>query len=209
MAEAFLVTEKRTEKGKAAAGRFRRSGRIPAILYGEKTPVELTVNERELEKFMKSEQSVFNIKLEGKDKQVILREVQYHPVKSRIIHVDFLALAADQAIDLEVPLHYEGKPAGVKEGGVFTEVKRQLNISALPKYIPSSLTVSIDNLHMGDTLRVKDLKYENITILDEAEEVLCKVEQPRAAEAVEAATEEEGMAEPEVITARRKEEEEE
>jgi large subunit ribosomal protein L25 len=207
MAEAFLVTEKRTEKGKAAARRFRRNGKVPAILYGDVTPVSLTVNERELERLMKTEQSVINLKLDDQDTQVILREVQYHPVKGRIIHVDFLALAAGHRIDLEVPIHFEGKAAGVKEGGIFTEVKRQLNISVLPKDIPAFLSVQIDNLKMGDTLRVKDVRYENIEILDDSEEVLCKVEQPKTAEAVEAAPAEEGAAEPEVITARRKEEE--
>lgn len=209
MTETMLVCEKRAEKGKAAARRLRRTGNVPAILYGEKNPVELMVNAHDLEMMVKQEHAVINLKVEGKEKQVIVREVQYHPVKSHILHIDFMSVAEGHKINLEIPLHFEGKAIGVKEGGMFTVSKHHLNISVMPKDIPNFIPINIENMKSGDTIRVKDIQLPNVEILEDPEDVLCRVEIPRGVEAVEeVAAEAEAMAEPEVITARRKEEEE-
>lgn len=212
MAETILAAEKREEKGKANVRRLRRTGKVPAIIYGEvEQPLKVSIDAHTFEMMMKESHSIINLNLQGKDQRVIIREIQYHPVRGNVLHVDFMGVKKGQRITLAVDIHYVGKTLGEQEGGIFSTVKQEVNVSVLPKDVPDFIEVDISGLEMGGALRVKDVQLENVEFLDDLEDVICRVELPRVQEEVVEADieEEEEEAEPEVITAREKTEEEE
>jgi len=140
-----------------------------------------------------------------------VKSVQNHPTSGSILHIDFMRVIAGQEITVTVPIHITGVAIGTKTGGVFSTVKNELQLSVLPKFMPDNIEVDCSDLDIGDAIRVKDLSLENMTILDDEEELICNVILPRKEEEVEEAEEllegEEEM-EPEVITARGDDEEE-
>jgi len=214
MADLKLNIENRNESGKADARRIRRVGKVPAVIYGEDLETSsLVMDAHAFELIMKEDQSLIELDWEGKKHRAIVRDIQRHPVTGNILHVDFFLVKAGQKVTLSVSLRYEGKPSGVKEGGNFQTVKNELEINVLPKDIPDYIEVEISELEMGQNLRVSDIQAENFEILDDPDEVICRVEVPKVEEEVVEEEEEEGeeeeSAEPEVITARDKEEESE
>jgi len=213
MSEGMIAFEPREEMGKAAARRMRRTGRVPAVIYGEiEKYKQVSVDSHELMLALKQDHALLNLTKESEKHRVIVREIQRHPVKDTIIHVDFLKVKKGQKLTLSVPLKFEGRPLGVLEGGMLDEVRNEVEIEVLPKDIPNFIEINIDNLTIGDSLRVKDIVSENFTILTDEDSVICRCEVPRGMveeEAVEGEEEEldEEMAEPEVITAKDKDDE--
>lgn len=218
MDNSVLIAEKRDSKGSAEARRIRRAGKVPAVIYGEvDEPTTMTVDAHALDVFLRQGQSIINIKLDGKEQQAIIREIQRHPVYSTILHIDFLGIKKGHKISLAIPIHFEGKAKGLNEGGRFFSLKNDVNIEVLPKDVPDEIIVNIDDLGLNDSVRVKDLVEENMTILDDPEDIICRIEIPKVVEepvADEEAEfegeeeEEEESAEPEVITAKDKEDSE-
>ena len=214
MSEGMIAFEPREELGKAAARRMRRAGRVPAVIYGEiEKSKQVSLDSHELMLALKQDHAILNLAKDSEKHRVIVREIQRHPVKGTIIHVDFLQVKKGQKLTLSVPLKFEGRPLGVQEGGMLDEVRNEVEIEVLPKDIPNFIEINIDNLEIGDSIRVKDIEAENFTILTDEDSVLCRCEVPRGLveeEAVEGEEEEEldeEMAEPEVITAKDKDEE--
>jgi len=206
MAEERLKVERRSESGKSFARRLRRTGRIPAVLYGEKTDSEkLSLDGHSFELFLKSGHSVLNLEFDDQEKQVIVRETQKHPVTGDVLHVDFYELQKGHKLTLTVSIDFVGTPKAVKEGGILQTIKDELEISVLPKDIPDSIAVDITNLAMGENLRVKDVKVENMEILDDPDDVICRIQIPKTEEEEKLEEEvPEETFEPEVITARDK-----
>ncbi len=212
MSEGIIVFEKRENKGKGAARRLRRLGRVPAVIYGEiEKSVQVSVDSHELMLALKRDHAMLNLTKGDEEHLVIVREIQRHPVKDTIIHVDFMQVKKGQKLTLSVSIKFEGKPIGIKEGGMLDEVRNEVEIEVLPKDIPNYIVINIDNLAVGESIRVKDIDANNFVVLTDAESVLCRCEIPRGMveeEAVEGEEElDEEIAEPEVITAKDKEEE--
>ncbi len=210
MSELKLAAATREGVGSSDAGRLRRQGKVPAVLYGEfKKPFHIALDEHDLTLGLREHYSVVNLSIDGKSHRCIVRDVQYHPVTGRILHVDFMGIKANQAIEMEVPVVFEGKPAGVKNGGIFDEIKHAVDILVMPKNIPDVIRVNVDNLEIGDALRLKDLKTDAYEILGDPEDVICRVEAPHGVEEPAAGElEEEEAAEPEVISKGKEKEEE-
>lgn len=203
-----LDIEPRVDAGKANTKQLRRSGRVPAVVYGEgKEAKLLSLDAHSFEMMMKENHAIIELSFDGNKHQTIVREVQRHPVNGNILHVDFLEVKKGHKVTLSVNLHFEGKAKGEKEGGNFQTVKNEVEINVFPKDIPDFINIDISNLGLGENIRVKDIEHENFEILDDPEDVLCRVQEPRAVEEVEEELEEEEAAEPEVITARESEEE--
>ena len=160
-----LSAEVRTKTGKGAARRARMQDKIPAILYGPKaSPVSLAVSAQRLEKLMREmgeESKLLNLTIDDGDnrqtKQVLIREVQTHPVRRRFLHVDFYEVPMDQQIVVEVPVELEGEPNGVKMGGVLDLIRRMLAVRCLPGAIPEKVTIDISGMEVGSTIHVADL----------------------------------------------------
>ena len=212
MSELHIKAKVRDTVGKAFAGRLRREGQVPCVLYGiEKDSIKLSVSRREFEKLVSETRSVFVVDYESHKQRVIVKDIQYHPVQGDIIHVDLQRVKAGQEISVSLPLKFVGSAPGVKLGGLFQELRADLDISCLPKYMPDELEVNISELNIGDTIHVSDLSFEHLTIKTDSHLSVCTVAAPKMVEEEEEIEEEEldEEAEPEVITAKSRKDDEE
>lgn len=189
MQQETLRVLKRTVSGSRPARRMRREGQIPAVVYGVGIDTqEIAIERRSLLGVLNTEaglNALINVQVEGGDEVLtVAREVQRDPVRGDITHLDFIKVSLDVAIDAEVGLEYTGTPQGVKEEGGFIEtVENAVMISALPAAIPTSITVDISELGIGDTLKVEDLPViEGVTYLTESDRPLVTVLLPSIVE---------------------------
>jgi large subunit ribosomal protein L25 len=205
----------REDFGKNAARRLRRSGRVPAVIYGGGSPcTAITFDPRPIARFIHSEAghtAVLTMELPGSEPaRVMLREWQTDPVRGKLLHVDFVRVARDTRLKVKVPIHVTGEPEGVKvQGGIFEFVLREVEVECLPDDIPEHITADVTSLTIGRNLRVAHLPTgENIKVLTDPDRVVAHVvalkaeEEKPAAEGAEAAPEE-----PELIRKGKAEEE--
>ena len=181
-----LEVSERDNRGSAESRRLRAQGLIPGVLYGRgKAPHAITVPERRLRRALSGAgglHAILDVVLEGQNTThaSILKEFQQHPVRGHIIHVDLQEVRLDQPIQAQVVVELVGEPAGVKEGGVLSQVSREINVEALPMEVPEHLELDVSDMAIGDTLRLADLDTrEGVTYLDDPEEtVLATVTMP-------------------------------
>ena len=166
MADFELNAELRTDKGKGASRRLRRNAdMIPAILYGAgKDPLSLTLAHKDIHKACQNEaffSRIITIIADGNSQQAIVKDLQRHPAKDRIMHADFLRIQMDQAITVEVPLHFlnEDSCLGVRQGGGnVSHNMTSIEISCLPGDLPEYIEVDIEDLDLGDAIHISGLK---------------------------------------------------
>ena len=157
----------RAGRGKEAARRVRREGKIPAVLYGRKTPTfHLAVKPEELKKILTSgakENTLIGLKVTGPGSDqvgapvVMLKDLQVHPLTQSYLHADFYAVAMDEKIEVDIPIRLIGKAEGVKLGGIQQLAMREIRVRCLPTEIPEFLDVDVSALKIGDSLHVRDL----------------------------------------------------
>jgi len=174
------------ETGRKAAEALRDAMRVPSVLYGPEVDenIHFSVDELELEKVLSvSKRQIIEIGVDGKTYNTILKEVEYHPLTDRAIHVDFYVLADDREVTISVPIRLEGTPAGVTEGGgrIFQPM-HILRIRVTPDRIPGAYSVDISELNIGDSLHVRDLELEGIIPLDDLSRTLVTVRPPKSEE---------------------------
>ena len=202
MATARLGASARTTGGKGAARALRREGRVPAVIYGHgREPQSLSVNTRELERLLgqiAAGSTVIELDLDGRGARTLIREIQRHPVKRFIMHVDFQELVAGERVTVRVPLHYVGTPEGVRiGGGLLDQVLHEVEVEADPADIPNHIEVDVSALQIAQALHVGDLPLPaGVTVTGDTALTVCTVQPPRVEEA---AAEEPTGAEPEVI----------
>ena len=202
MANTNLAAEQRSETGKGVARKLRAAGRIPAVVYGHNRAAEsITVDARELERLLSrisAASTVVELGLTGGTARTLIREIQRHPVKRHILHVDFQELVAGEKVTVSVPLVFVGTAVGVREqGGIFEEVMREISITVDPASIPNHVDVDISKLTIGHPIHVRDLQLPaGVTVLDDADLTVCSVAGSKASASDEAAA---SPAEPEVI----------
>jgi len=218
MATANLNATPRAETGEGAARKLRRAQRIPGVVYGHRRePQSLAVDTRELERLLEQvapETTVVELQIDGRTTRTLIREIQRHPFKREILHVDFQELVAGELITVDVPIVLVGSPEGVRAGGTLDMVLREITVEVDPSNIPNHVDLDVTALGLNDSLHVRDLKVaEGVTILDDMDATICVVLPPRVeaeAPAAEAAAEgAEAPAEPELIRKAKEEGEEE
>ncbi|MGK2949289.1 MAG: 50S ribosomal protein L25 [Acidimicrobiales bacterium] len=162
MAEITLSATPRPPKGTRTVRRLRAEGKVPGVLYGlGADPVPLSVEWRELRQALITEQgfnAIIHIEVDGEKSPTLVKDMQRHPVRRDILHVDFIRVDLDKTVEVEVGIHLEGEAELVnREGGVIDQVLQSLWITAKPADIPSGLTVDISGMEIGDALRVSDI----------------------------------------------------
>ena len=189
-----LTASRRDLAGKGPSRRLRCEGKIPAIAYGSKlTPVALAVSPKELKVALSGvhgRNAVLALTVDGKDTlTAMVRQYAHHPVSREILHADFLQIALDQPIDVEVPFKLIGKCKGVTAGGVLSQVYRALPIRSLPEQIPSLLELDVTDLDLGESAKTSQLKLpEGVTVRLSPDQTVAAVVAPdKKAEAEEAA----------------------
>jgi large subunit ribosomal protein L25 len=216
MASAQLSATTRDGTGKGSARSLRAQGQVPAIIYGHgREPQPLAIDTRELEKLLSkisAESTVIELSMDGKSARTLIREIQRHPFKRQILHVDFQELVAGEKVTVRIPIVLTGVPEGVRvDGGILDQVMRELEIEVDPANIPNHVEVDVNPLRIGDSVHVRDIALpEGVELVGEADSTVCVVSAPRAVVETVTVTEEvEVAAEPEVIGKAKKEEEEE
>ena len=187
MATAGLNAEQRTDRGTGVARKIRQSGRIPAIIYGHgREPQSLTLDTRELERLLErvsAASTVIELAVGGRTARTLIREIQRHPFKKQILHVDFQELVAGEKVTVSIPLVFVGSAAGVREGGILDQVMHELTIRVDPMNIPNHVDVDVSALTIGHSIHVRELTIpEGVEVLDEEEATVCTVSAPRASE---------------------------
>jgi large subunit ribosomal protein L25 len=158
-----LVAQTRTELGKGSSRRLRHADLVPAIVYGAgKEPVSLTFEQKELRKVECIEafySSILNLEIDGTSEQVLLKAIQRHSFKEQIQHLDLLRVDASQKLQTMVPLHFinEDIAESVKNGGVVAHITNEVEVSCLPKDLPSFVEVNLENIELGATVHLSDL----------------------------------------------------
>jgi large subunit ribosomal protein L25 len=205
MASANLSATSRASTGKGVARKLRAAGQVPAIIYGHaRQPQPLALNAHELQLLLEKvpyQSTVIDLAFDGGSARTLIREIQRHPFKKQIVHVDFQELVAGEKVSVKVPLHFVGVPDGVRHGGgILDQIMHDLEISVDPSNIPSHIDLDVTALTIGHSIHAGEVKLpEGVELLSDADATVCvcaapKVEaEPVAAEA--AAT----PAEPELI----------
>jgi large subunit ribosomal protein L25 len=206
MATAQLSASPRTTSGKGAARSLRSAGQIPAVIYGHaREPLSLAIPTREFEKLLErvsAESTVIELTLDGGVARTLIREIQRHPYKKQILHIDFQELVAGEKVSVNVPIVLTGTPEGVRlSGGILSQVMSELSIRVDPVNIPRRVEADVTNVAIGHSLHVSDLKVpDGVEILDEADATVAVVSAPKVEVEAPAAVEgAEAPAEPELI----------
>jgi large subunit ribosomal protein L25 len=174
-----LQVKEREGRGSSDARRLRKAGFIPGVLYGKgKSSYAICVPERELRRVLTGQgglHAILDVVLEGQQSThaSILKDYQQDPIRGHISHIDLHEVRLDQPIQSSVTVQLMGEPAGVKEGGVLSQVQREINVEALPMEIPEHIDLDVSGMNIGDTLRLADLApIEGVTYLDSPDETV-------------------------------------
>lgn len=178
----------RNEFGKKGSRAIRKTDSVPCVLYGQGESIHFTVTNDSLRNLVYSPDIyLVNLDIEGKEVKAILKDIQFHPVKDNILHVDFYQIDEAKPIVMEVPVALEGLAEGVKAGGKLTLQLRKLKVKALFNTIPEKLVVNVSSLGLGKTTQVGDLSFEGLELLTAKEAVVCAVKLTRVARGLAAA----------------------
>jgi large subunit ribosomal protein L25 len=214
MASANLSGSVRENGGKGVARTLRSSGRVPAVIYGHgREPQSLSIDTRELEKLLShisAENTVIDLSVDGKSSRTLIREIQRHPFKRQILHVDFQELVAGEKVIVRLPIVLVGVPAGVRmDGGVLDQTMRELEVEVDPANIPNHVEIDVTELHIGASLHVSDIPLpEGVEVVGDPDASVAVISAPRAAVEEVAAEAAETSAEPEVIRQKKADEDE-
>lgn len=183
--EVTLDAQTRSDTGKGPARRARAAGMVPAVLYGaSQAPTPVYVNAKQMSHALHTEAGLnvlINLQIDGSKMLTVPREIQKHPVRGDLIHIDFLAVERNVKIEASVPIHLAGESRGVKEGGQMDQHTHELRVSALPTDIPSAIEIEISDLGIGTQLKVSDVQPPSgVEILNDPDEVLLAVIEPLA-----------------------------
>lgn len=207
-----LSAEPRTDLGKKAAKALRSEGKIPVVLNGGEVfelpyngtlkagekiveigdgkgmiTTDLTVTNDAVRKLIYTP-DIFAVELEynGQKKMAVLKEIQFHPVKDSILHLDFLEVSDKKPVIMEVPVTLDGHAEGVKAGGKLSLSMKKLKVKAIYSQIPERLVINVDNLGLGKTMQVGDLHFEGLELVNAKNAVVCAVQLTRAARGAQA-----------------------
>lgn len=177
----------RSADQKRALKAMRKNDEIPAVLYGGEKVVHFAVTNDAVRKLVYTpEIFVVELTIDGETTMAIMKEIQFHPVSDKILHMDFLAVSKEKPVEMEVPVALEGHAEGVKAGGKLTLQMRKLRVKAIYDQIPEKLVINVDNLGLGKTMQVGALHFEGLEIMNAKNAVVCAVQLTRAARGAQA-----------------------
>lgn len=198
MSQEFLLgAESRADQGKGASRRLRLTGKVPAIIYGGKgEALSVQVSANELGKRLKNEafySSIITVNLDGKDELTVLKDLQRHPAKGTVLHLDLLRVVAGEVLRMHVPLHFKGEAdsPGAKKGGVFQHQLIDAEVECMPQHLPESLEVDVSGMDIDDGLHLDQIQLPEgvklVALMHEENPMVVSVHQPRVSAADEAA----------------------
>ena len=188
-----LDIENRESVGKKSTKEMRRDGKVPSTLYfrGEE-PESIAVEKLKLYQALKSDQRIYEVELNGDSQYVMVKAVQYHPVTDEILHLDFMRVRRSEKMTISVPLVLVGKPVGVTEGGILSQVLNQIEISCFPTNVPDQIEVNIDNMELNSSISIADVSYDDdeVEIISAEDINVASISAPSIEETTEAGADE-------------------
>ena len=176
-----LKAVKRAEFGKKAAKAFRREGLVPCMIYGGGEEIAFTVDAKEVKPLIYTPNSyIVELDIDGKIEKAVMREVQFHPVREQILHIDFYRVQEGKPVAIAVPVRLSGTAEGVKIGGKLALSARKLTVKALLDKLPDEVVVDVTPLKVGQTIFVGDLKIDGVSFVTPATTAVCAVRVTRA-----------------------------
>lgn len=186
----------RKEVGKKATKQVRNQGNIPCVLYGGEEIIHFSAPVNDFRKLIYTPHAyLVNLDLEGKKFQALLHDLQFHPVSDAVLHIDFIQVHEDKQATTKIPVVTEGFAKGVQAGGRLKIEIRRLLVKALPKDLPDTLTIDVTKIGLGQSVKVRDLKFDNLELLDPSGAVVVSVKLTRVAKGMAAGETEEGAEE--------------
>ena len=183
-----LNAVKRDTVGKKESKVARREGLVPCAIYGNGDTLHFSIPESELKQIIYTPNSyIIEFDIDGHTEHGVMREVQYHPVKDNVLHIDFYRVVPGKPVAIDIPVKLTGVAEGVRMGGKLILSKRKLRVSGAIEFLPDELTIDVTSLELGKSVFVGDLKYEHLTILTPATTAICAVKMTRAARGAAAA----------------------
>ncbi|HKJ78524.1 MAG TPA: 50S ribosomal protein L25/general stress protein Ctc [Prolixibacteraceae bacterium] len=187
-----ITGQKRETIGKKSSKKLRNQGLVPAVIYGINEVAHITVPFSEIRKLVYTPNVyIIELDIDGEEHRAIIQDVQWHPVEEQILHIDFLKVYDDKPISVVIPIVLNGQAKGVKSGGRLKTNMRKLRIKALPKNLPDTVEIDITKLAVGDSIKVEELKRENLEFQDNKSNLIVGVISSRAAMAAMELPEEE------------------
>ena len=173
----------RTFGAKSEVKKLRNKGEVPCVLYGlNEKNIHFAVQEADLHHLVYTPNAyLINLNIDGTKRTAVIREIQFHPVTDKILHIDFYNVNEDKPVTIDVPVEITGTAEGVRQGGKLHVLNRRVKVSALPKFLPDKITIDISTLKIGKTIVAGDLSYENIQVLTPKVAIICAVKMTRAA----------------------------
>lgn len=178
----------RESVGKKDAKKNRRDGKVPCVMYGGKEQIKFVMDEKLFIKILFTDEVyMLKIDIDGKVYDAVLQDIQYHPVSDRVLHADFLEILTGKKVTIAIPVKVEGVAPGVLKGGKLTKKLRKIKIRGLIADLPDFVTVNVNELNIGDSIKIKDVINDKLEFLDLPSSVIITVKTARGATAEEAA----------------------
>ncbi|HBI81088.1 MAG TPA: 50S ribosomal protein L25 [Bacteroidales bacterium] len=176
----------RTETGKKAAKQSRKAELVPAVIYGDGENTMISLSEKELKKVIYTP-VVYLVKLnvDGKVYETIIKEIQFHPVTDKILHVDFLKVSETKPITIALPVNLVGQAEGVKAGGKLLQVVRKIRVIGLVNDLPDTISIDVTHLGIGKSIMVSELSFDKFTVIEPKSMVIATIKTTRAAREVQ------------------------
>ena len=182
MKSVVVEGKKRTSLGKKEAKRLRAEEIVPAVLYGGEEVIHFAVPFSDLRKLVYTPSIyLIDLDIEGEKYKAIIQDMQWHPVEEQILHVDFLMVKEDKPVKVAIPVQLTGLAKGIKAGGKLKNNLRLLKVKALAENLPDVITIDVTKLGIGQSIKVADLKMENIEFLDSKSSMVVSIITSRAA----------------------------
>jgi large subunit ribosomal protein L25 len=185
MATEILNAQERATTGKGTARKLRAAQKVPGIIYGHaREPQTITLDERELDRMLgrvSADTTVFDVTIGKKVARSLIREVQRHPIKRNILHIDFQELVAGEAVTVDIPIVLVGSPDGVRnQQGTLDQIMRTISVEVDPANIPNHFDLNVDALKLNESLHVRDLTLPaGLKVLEDLDATVCVVVPPR------------------------------
>lgn len=166
--------------GKKSTNSLRAEGNVPCVMYMEKKNLHFYAHENAFRGLVYTpEVYLVSLVVDGNSYNAVMKEIQWHPVTDRILHIDFMQVSEDKPVTIDIPLKITGESVGVKAGGKLRVKRRTLKVKGLTKHIPDHLTIDITNIGIGQSVKIGDLNYENLEIIDNKRAMIVSVDVSR------------------------------
>ena len=181
-----ISAEKRSELGKKSTRDLRKNDHVPCVMYGGAEVIHFHAHENDFRNLVYSPNAyLVEVNLEGKTHKAVMKELQFHPVTDKLNHIDFVEVFDDKPVTMEIPIKLTGAAIGLKDGGKPRQRRRVLKVRGLIEHLPDALDIDITDVRIGDVIKIGDLSYDQLEILDPARSMIFAVVSSRISKGME------------------------